>query len=307
MLQKLLKKGDKKLVFHLGVNAGFFSEYNNMLLAILYCLRNYIKFVLYSKDANFSYNVGWEDYFVPFSSTTKQIFHSKYNFRSQNEYQYFRSNKLDRKIVAYKWITGTDFLTFELFEKFREEANKTEEINIPGWIQNIHIVDGLFEIDKQIFKYNESTYIAINELISKLNIQEEYVGFHIRSGDKSKETLVYSVRDYIKKASENSPIRTAFVSTDDFQIILKLKTEFPEWKLYYLCPENRIGYFQKEFDKISKGSKKNEMIELFASIELLTQASCFVGTYSSNIGMYIGIRKMNKNCFGVDFDSWRIW
>lgn len=307
MLKKLLDKGNNNLVFHLGVNAGFFSEYNNMLLAILYCLRHKIKFVLYSKDANFSYNIGWEDYFLPFSSTTTHAFHNNYNFRSQNEYQHFKSKKLDRKIRIYKWITGTDFLTFELFEIIREDSKKTEAVNVQGFVSNGKMVDGLCEIDNQIFKYNDKTSIAIAELVSTLNIKEEYIGIHIRSGDKCIETPVYQVQEYIKIAYEHSSLRTAFVSTDNFNIISKLQNEFPDWKFYYLCPETKVGYFQKEFDKTPKESKKAEMIELFASIELLSKSSLFVGTFSSNIGMYIGIRKKNLNCYGVDFDSWRIW
>ena len=37
----------KRLVYNLGSEAGFFSEYNNMILAILYCLKHNINFVLY--------------------------------------------------------------------------------------------------------------------------------------------------------------------------------------------------------------------------------------------------------------------
>ena len=49
----------QKLVYHLGSEAGFFSEYNNMILAMLYCLKHKIKFVLYSKDANFGFEKGY--------------------------------------------------------------------------------------------------------------------------------------------------------------------------------------------------------------------------------------------------------
>ena len=57
---------NRKLLFYIGYDAGFFSEYNNMLLAILYCRRNNIQFYLSSKGANFAYSCGWRDYFEPF-------------------------------------------------------------------------------------------------------------------------------------------------------------------------------------------------------------------------------------------------
>ena len=50
-----------EFVYHLGCEAGFFSEYNNMILGMLYCLRKRIRFSLYSSDANFAYLKGWTD------------------------------------------------------------------------------------------------------------------------------------------------------------------------------------------------------------------------------------------------------
>lgn len=38
----------KVLIFKIGINSGFFSEYNNMILAMLYCLENRIQFKLSS-------------------------------------------------------------------------------------------------------------------------------------------------------------------------------------------------------------------------------------------------------------------
>ena len=59
-------RSSPRFVYHLGGDSGFFSEYNNMILAILYCLDKKIRFSIYSKDANFKYKEGWNDYFSPF-------------------------------------------------------------------------------------------------------------------------------------------------------------------------------------------------------------------------------------------------
>ena len=69
----------KELVFHLGIDAGFFAEYSYMLHAMLYCLEHRIRFKLYSADANFSYSKGWTDYFKPFCEEVHEHFHHKYN------------------------------------------------------------------------------------------------------------------------------------------------------------------------------------------------------------------------------------
>ena len=43
-----------RLLYRIGSDAGFFSEYNNMVLAMVYCQRNNMRFLLSSYGANFS-------------------------------------------------------------------------------------------------------------------------------------------------------------------------------------------------------------------------------------------------------------
>lgn len=69
------------LVFKVGANSGFYSEINNMIFAMLYCLDNKIKFKITSLDANFSNAKGWQEYFIPFCEEYNSVFHSKYNHR----------------------------------------------------------------------------------------------------------------------------------------------------------------------------------------------------------------------------------
>ena len=67
------------MIYHIGVDAGFFTEYTYMLNAMLFCLQHKIQFKLYSDDANFRYKEGWTDYFMPFCEEVHEGFHHKYN------------------------------------------------------------------------------------------------------------------------------------------------------------------------------------------------------------------------------------
>ena len=67
------------MIFHLGIDAGFFTEYTYMLHAMLYCLQHKIQFKLYSDDANFGWEKGWTDCFVPFCEEVHEAFHHTYN------------------------------------------------------------------------------------------------------------------------------------------------------------------------------------------------------------------------------------
>ena len=56
----------RRMVYHVGVDCGFFVEMNYMINAMLYCLAHNIRFQIYSDDANFGTGVGWTEYFLPF-------------------------------------------------------------------------------------------------------------------------------------------------------------------------------------------------------------------------------------------------
>ena len=57
------------MIYHIGIDAGFFTEYTYMLHAMLYCLQHKIQFKLYSDDANFGWEKGWEELFSPPSAS----------------------------------------------------------------------------------------------------------------------------------------------------------------------------------------------------------------------------------------------
>lgn len=57
--RRINKSFKRVLIFKIGLNSGFFSEYNNMILAMLYCLENRFKFKLSSNGANFNTQFGW--------------------------------------------------------------------------------------------------------------------------------------------------------------------------------------------------------------------------------------------------------
>ena len=77
---RLLNSSFKKtMIYHIGIDAGFFTEYTYMLHAMLYCLQHKIQFKLYSDDANFGWEKGWEDCFAPFCEQVHEPFHHTYN------------------------------------------------------------------------------------------------------------------------------------------------------------------------------------------------------------------------------------
>lgn len=303
----LNKSFKRKFVFHLGYDAGFFSEYNNMILAMLYCLTHKIQFTLYSEDANFGYQYGWTDYFFPFCDETNDDFHKKYNFRNYDFIQERLGIKDKLKIKAYKVFNGINFLSQDLWLLLRDRKNEKNIYNIPEiGIINCSLKDACRELISLTWQYNEITAPEIKNKIRLLNLPEDYIGFHIRRGDKHIEQDLVETSSYLNRAENISNIKNTFILTDDFRVISEIRNKYKEWTIFTFCKESEQGYDHAKFKKENKSIIKEAHLNLFASLDVLNNSTFFVGTFGSNPGMYLGMRMDSAKCISIDID-WQIW
>jgi hypothetical protein len=298
---KLNNSFKKKLVFRIGINSGFFSEYNNMILAMLYCLENKIKFTLYSKNANFGYKNGWTDYFLPFCEENDDEFHAKYNLRWIRGV--FNIKKLNPIFPIYHLKHRHTFLTFEVWKSFRSKHFKQTHFYVPELGIDGDLAHACHVLVDLTWRYNAATDKKITNLIDSLHLPTNYIGFHIRSGDKITETELIAPAKYLELAEKNSQLENAFVLTDDYQIIEEVQLVK---NVYTLCGKEERGYVHKDFEKKDKTAIRQAHERLFASIEILSRADISIGTYLSNVGIFLGMRMPAGKMFGVDLDKWQI-
>ena len=131
-----------RFVYHIGSAEGFFSEYNNMILSMLYCLEHKIQFNLYSKDANFKYDKGWSDYFVPFCPETGNLFHSLFNRRTNSRFKNSALRKIDLSLTRmFCAIRPSLLTTFDLWDSIRSQKASLSfvfpELSISGSLRNV--------------------------------------------------------------------------------------------------------------------------------------------------------------------------
>jgi hypothetical protein len=157
------------------------------------------------------------------------------------------------------------------------------------------------------WKYNSAIDQKINNLIQSLNLPNEYIGIHIRRGDKKIEFNSFGIDEYLKKAELITNVRNAFILTDDYNVINELQSRFRNWQIYTLCEKYEKGYLHTEFLTKEIEFKHKQLIKLFASMDVLYKSNLFVGTFSSNPGMYLGMRRPKNSSVGIDFPSWRVW
>ncbi|MVN22235.1 O-fucosyltransferase family protein [Mucilaginibacter arboris] len=301
---KLNNSFQKTLVFRVGIQAGLYSEINHMFLAILFCLKNNIKFVLSSRDNNFSYDKGWEDYFLPFCEESYSKVHLKYNARS---YQIKPTipNIIKTKII--RKTLGIDYLTQDIWTFIRDAKFQNETFDIPQLGISGNLVSALQMVVNNVWNFQPDIQQEINGRIQGLNLPTEYVGVHLRSGDKVTEAKVSSAHEYINYIKNITPLKNLFVFTDDYKNISELKSSFTDYRIYTFCKEGEKGFSEGAYNRLNKEAKKEMTIKVLTDSEALYKSSVFVGTMSSNVGLFIGMQRNAKLWYGIDANDWRMW
>ena len=280
-----LNESYNEVCIYLGIGTGFFSEFNNLILAILYCLVNKIKFKLYLVNAKgFPNNKGFEEFFMPFCK--ELIYDADTEF---NNIFNFPKNEVEVLLPIMKYKYGISYFTTDIFynmryNDFRNSHFKIKELGIDGDIYNAFGI-----IAKNIFRFNNETKKEIYKLINNLNLPKKYIGFHIRAGDKITEAELIKPEKYIESLKKHSDIKDIFISTDDYSVVEKLKNQYgSKYNIYTLTNKKELGYNQGDFEMSNKNEKYNHLIEFFASIEILLNSELCFGSYTSNPSIFLG-------------------
>jgi hypothetical protein len=297
---------DKKMLFRLGADAGYFSEFNNMVLAIAFCLSRRIKFILYSKSTFYSSEDSWNDFFIPFGPQNDDDLNLEINLRP---YQVNSTLNYKFSKIFYKTRNNIDYLTQDLWSEFHnDESGFSKELfTVPELdVYNFTLLEFSQIIIKNIWVYNSASLAENERLKSMVNLPSKYISLHIRSGDKILEKSLHPMHDYMKLI-KNLDCNNVFVLTDNYDVIEDLSNSYGDYNFFTLCRSNERGYFHKDFVKLDAEAKYMSHIQLFASVDLCAKSQKFIGTYSSNPGMYMGMRIGEEKCIGVDYNNWLIW
>jgi len=312
--QTLNTSHKSKLVFGLGVHAGFFSEINNMVIAIVYCLHHNIEFKLNSGNANFRLKEGWNDYFLPFCKEVNNNSLAKYNKRYKINYKtdYTKPRRMWRKIYyeliirLIKIRSGADYLTFDLWDEICNRKLEKLHFISPELEINGDLQHACNQVLRHVWRFNPYTENRINEFKESLLLPDKYIGFQIRRGDKVLEKAPIQIEDFITEASKRSTIRNAFILTDDFEVIAELKSKFTEWEFYTLCGEFENGYAHNEFYTREPALIYNDIARLLANTEILRKSELFIGTFSANPSMFLGMIMDKEKTISLDV-PWQVW
>ena len=268
----------KKVVFSVGYYAGFFSEINNMILAMIYCLKNNLKFTLNSKNSAIFGDKGWEEYFEPFTEEAAKPIPQKINFRITTNYK-FRLKDLLR-INLYKIQNDVNYLTFDIWDKFYDES----------WHHacDKQLSKERIDIINHIWKYTPETKSIIDNKIKLLNLPDKYDALHIRGGDKLLEApSLYRPEDLIETLFHFLELKDIFIFCDDYSAYEYFVKNYKNYKFYTLCTPDERGYDNEKFQNEKFSMRRNKIINLLTDIEICKNANFFVGSEQANTDYFL--------------------
>jgi len=298
-------------IYRIGNHAGFFSEINNMIMAMIYCLENNKRFKLYSTNGLYCNDV-WLDFFEHFTAHTTHPFHKEYNGR---EFKIVKKANFDkpetnniRKYLEDEFPEQEVYLTQNVWPIIRNHKIYTPHYQVKSAFVNGNIIHAGYEIIKSIWRINRRTVKEVVSIKRSVNIPTPYAGIHIRRGDKSREAKFKPLDHYLKKIDhatnqENYPV---FIATDDQRVITEVKKINPRRPVYHFNFPDNNGFDMDKFSVFDSQQQRNGIIQLLAEVEMLVEANLFVGTFTSNVGMFVGMARDAREIYGVDTD-WQVW
>lgn len=262
----------KTLIYHVGTEAGLFSELNNMLIAVCYCYVKKIRFVLYADDANFSGGKGWEDLFLPFCEHSHDPLNRHGNYRHRHHYRYKRvllPNLLIRRVLApalLKKRAGADYLTQDIFGLITSEEVLQHPIQWDLFGMNGVIGEEFVKLRHLCLRYQPETEEAVREKLGSLKLPKSYSSIQIRGGDKLAEYTSLFGAEYCMKAVREGT-EDLFIFTDDYRHICEAGKYF-SGRIYTLTGEKESGYYNEAFQQLPWEQKKEHLWKLLTMMEI---------------------------------------
>ena len=302
----------KRIIYSLSTR-GMYSELFNLCLAIVYANHYQKHLKLNTWLWNSRIKKGWEDYFEPtldysnnpFSAQDKVYSNEKpwigkIYYKPKEFFSFYYRLILN---YIYRILYPHHLLTKDIFEDMRSK-------------EFIHDILGKDAFNlmaftfKQMYVLNHNTKDYLSNRRNDLKLPNDYIGVHIRRGDKitSKEMEEIRLDKYVntiinyKKISSN-----VFIATDDTSIINDVKEKLHPhgFNIFYNIQNQSTGFNETIFNHASKQTRRKETINVLLDMDVLIHSKFFIGTYTSNLSRVVPFFLGLDKCISLDND-WNI-
>ncbi len=289
-IKKVLQRrqNNQPLYYILG-DSGYGSEVLYMIWAKIFCEKFNIPFILVSNQWNQCIDKGWKDFFDVSEDYLEDISIEEFRLRNRmkRELHFSRSYTYRNPFTIKNYLLGSDIWSMLRSEKYSKLIRRVEFMKtfLTVCSPNKYMINRYNEM-WQSFPFNDKPYIALFG----------------RRGDKIIETQPIYTTDYIFEIEKHSNITTnLFVATDDIELIYELREKMKSyWNIFSFTTEDERGYINYAFNKMSKTERKEKVEKMFFNLHILSKASIFIGTATSNSYHIVALERGFKNCRSLD-------
>ena len=147
-------------------------------------------------------------------------------------------------------------------------------------------------------------------LKGQLNLPKTYCSLHIRRGNKDIEFPYLPVSRYFEQLDELPAYDTlpVFIASDDHSIMGEIKKMYPKREIYHFNFPDQLGWYKEAFIHGQNVEQQQwDIIRLLAEVEVLVESEYFIGSFTSNVGMFVGMARAGQKVSGTDVRNWIIW
>lgn len=301
-----------KIIYSLSTR-GLYSELFNLCLAIVYANHNQKYLKLNTWLWNSRIKKGWEDYFEPtldcsnnpFSAqdkvyTNEKPWFGKIYYKPKEFFSFYYRLILN---YIYHILHPNHLLTKDIFKVMRSK----EFIHVILGENAFSIMASTF---KQLYVLNNHTKNHLKQRIDGLRLPNDYIGVHIRRGDKitSKEMQEIRLDKYINAIITHKDIcSNVYIATDDISIINIIKEKLLSYgfNIFHNSHNKSTGFIEADFNSTSKQTRQEETLNVLLDMEVLIHSNFFIGTYTSNLSRVVPFFLGLDKCISLDND-WNI-
>jgi hypothetical protein len=215
-------------------------------------------------------------------------------------YIYEKANSISPKVHIFRDILepnpNIEFIeTLHGYEKEKQYYEIRDGLTIGKYFTRKEKRD----LTKECLVLNRATMAKLGDLSTY------DVAVHCRTGDKLTwdEMKEISLDAYIEKVAAIEGLgseRSVFLMTDNGQVVSDFKKKAPStWHIFSYTDERVEAYDQHKFNDKSAKQKVADIYQLLKELETAKKCRHFVGTASSNVGVYIILT--HTGTYGVDF------
>ena len=306
--RKVNESFGKRMICRIGIDCGFFVEMNYMLNAMLYCLARNIRFQLYSESANFGTGIGWTEYFLPFCEEVHDSFHREYNLHRPPSWgRVLRGCMRQKSAGLIKWKIKsvlktamgrvTAFRVYKEYVLFAQDVayNPDEHYYVPELGMDCDYYEAYGLLARMVWKLQPTLQHQKDDYTQALALPARYDGIQVRGGDKVTEAVLVSGARMMQLLNPQHG-DCVFVLTDDYRQFQVLQNGYPGVRFLTLCLPEARGYVHKNFCQQSSDTRRQAIIRLIISVDLLLGTRSFIGSITTGPSVFVMKQRFDDPC-----------